>query len=304
VLAKTKARIEKDIIKTRESIDETAGDEDTSAALLELEKLLHQTEDELLQAKKRLYFPNRYRLTHGSLEDGVFVGIEDVLVEKVQASFTMKVGPAHPQVALRLVGQQEGRGVAVAFRAQHMKLVGESGSHCPNLSLEQVSIQAEVVVEIPLAFSSSSSKKGVSSSHKRWRAQKSEMKFKLLSFTNQIKGLVDLPPLLIKRLVNSIMPMVLRMVLPSLLPVELGSYIDTHSSPLATIRGNFCLSGEALSTGDTQLTEAVLGYEKWAHIKMLGLGEEEVGVCIPHAHSTPPPPCHLHSHTHPGCCVH
>jgi hypothetical protein len=140
-MQKMKTRIEKDIIaqKTKESAEE----EEASSGLLELEKLLHQTEDDLLAAKKRLYFSRQYRLTHGSLEDGVFVGIEDVLVEKVQASFTIIVTPTHPQVVLRLAsdGQQEGRGLEVAFRALHMKLVGESGSKCPNLTLEQVSIQ-------------------------------------------------------------------------------------------------------------------------------------------------------------------
>ena len=119
-----KKRVEKDIIKTREASSPSKGsgpsgfgEADDDTRLLELEKMLHQTEDDLLAAKKRLYFPHHYRLTHGSLDDGIFIGIEDILVEKLEASVTVEVAPMHPQIAVRLVGQTAGRGAEVAFRA-------------------------------------------------------------------------------------------------------------------------------------------------------------------------------------------
>jgi hypothetical protein len=70
------------------------------------------------------------------------------------------------------------------------------------------------------------------------------------------------------------------MLLPSLLPAELGHYINTHSSPLATVRGKLAISGEALSTGDTQLSEAIHGDEKWAHVHALGLDEDAAAAFI------------------------
>jgi hypothetical protein len=75
-------------------------------ALHALEDRLLKLEDALEQMKKKIYFQKRFRFTYGSISAGLFVGVEDLWVEKLECAFDVQISPTDPQVVLRADGNK------------------------------------------------------------------------------------------------------------------------------------------------------------------------------------------------------
>lgn len=224
-LEKEKKKLESEIIETQRRDRKQNGANDSIRnnaylpALHALEDQLLKVEDELERMKKKIYFQKCFRFVYGSISAGLFVGIEDLWIEKLECAFDVQICPTDPQVVLRVNGNTGikncSKGLRVAFRAMNVKVVRESAA-MPSINLQEISVQAEMLTEIPLTFKKHSplqhagpegvgsledvEKGGTKRQFGRWKVRKTtkRIKFKLLSLNSQIKGLTNVPPTLVR----------------------------------------------------------------------------------------------------------
>jgi hypothetical protein len=110
----------------------------------------------------------------------------------------------------------------------NVKVVGESAA-IPSINLQEISVQAEMLTEIPLTFKKlphpdpprhnagpegggppeDGEKDDAKRRFGRWKVRKTtkRMKFKLLRMSSQIKGLTNVPPTLV-RTANNLWPLI------------------------------------------------------------------------------------------------